>query len=237
MPGTWATPTWKTGSCITSMKPASAPSAGTPWKGWHRRAQPGHAYRAACGGQERRVVPETIARFLAEAAGHAGAGPQAGRRRCRTPSTRDARRPYSATTNARPTGDCLRYRPSIRGLSMQRETAEEPPGMGHARPSAVRGRPPSCLPACARGFQDAEPVSIAWDTTRPHGSTSTAGGSWTVWATSSTNGSLPWRCPQAANPASASPRYWAIFSPPLLGVKGGRGAGQSLPAFRERGRG
>ena len=54
------------------MKATSAPSAGPHWKGWPPRSSISTcSWNAAPRAQERRVVPETIARFIKESASKA----------------------------------------------------------------------------------------------------------------------------------------------------------------------
>ena len=64
--------------------------------------------------QERRVVPETIARFLREAAEYRAAHAEAGRRACRTPSTRRGRRRCCAATRRTRTGSSRPWPTAIR---------------------------------------------------------------------------------------------------------------------------
>lgn len=88
--------------------------------------------------QERRVVPETIARFLADAASRSRSGRSPN---CRTRSTRPKRRTRSAPTRPRPTGSCPCWPTSTLG---------SPPSATPRRSTNWSGSPPATR--CSRRF-------------------------------------------------------------------------------------
>ena len=103
--------------------------------------------------QERRVVPETIARFLGEAADY-GRSTLKPVPSCATPSTRAGRRPPLRRYEQRPGLAAPALADRYPRCSTDRETAERAqPGVGDARPSAVRGvAPPHRTPGPSEVF-------------------------------------------------------------------------------------
>ena len=103
--------------------------------------------------QERRVVPETIARFLSDAAGFVAARPQ-------------GRAVAPAHLRSGPHADRpqeLRAEPGLAAavapgevsaaVHRPRDGRDEQPGMGHARPPALRGGPPAHLSSSQEDFK------------------------------------------------------------------------------------
>ena len=142
--------------------------------------------------QERRVVPETIARFLREAAEYVPlqlkftASLPHTFEPARTPSTL---RRYERDPDwklARPGGTVspLFHRP--------RDGRKEQPRVGHARPSSFRGHPPPHLMPRPPSPSARGPASIPCNMKPRRASTSTAPGWWMALARWFTSGSLPW---------------------------------------------
>ncbi len=106
-----------------------------------QEAEPRHAGRAAGPAQERRVVPETIARFIREAAEYVALDLKPVPA-CPTPSSPAGRRPSSGGTSSEPDWRLPALADRVPALLHgPRDGREEQPGMGHAGPSALRGRP------------------------------------------------------------------------------------------------
>ena len=176
--------------------------------------------------QERRVIPETIARFLSDAAGFS---PLALKAVPSLPHTFDPGRTPTVLKNYERNPDWRL--PSLLAkyprLSTHRETADdEQPRMGHAGPSAVRGGPPAHLLLSQEDFKKGACFfSLAHDARRA--STSTAPASSMASGTSSTNGCSPSRSsdgrdpsPRAGRPGRPHPRRSADPLPdrrPLAG--------------------
>ena len=165
--------------------------------------------------QERRVIPETIARFLSEAAGFCVARPSSPCRRSRTPSIRAARRRSSKNYERNPDWRLPSLLAKYPRLSTHRETADENNlewvTPGHPLFEAVRRH---TFHLVAGGLQEggvlllARPRSAGPDRLLPRPRRR--------WprARRSTNGCSPSRSATGGSRARASRPSWAT-SPPL----------------------
>ncbi len=163
--------------------------------------------------QERRVVPETIARFLREAAEFVPLTLKA------VPSLPHAFEPArTPSVLRRYEKDAGLEAPGPRGplsalLHRPRDGRDGEAGVGHARPSALRGDPAAHPRAGARRPRQGRVLLLAPARAARRASTSTGRASWMDSGRSSTSGSSRWRSPRTASRGSRSPACSATSRP------------------------
>ena len=181
--------------------------------------------------QERRIVPETMARFLRESAADADLAlkPVSALPHTFHPGRTPPRlRRYEAEADWRYANACRPLSARFHGSPHRRG---EQPRMGDAGASPVRGAPTARARTWAGGACDRRLFPLPGARRARPASTSTGRGSWTASGRSSTSGSSWWNSAESVGtPALRAGRPGQSVSRP----RPGRPAGRSLPCPRRR---
>ena len=155
--------------------------------------------------RERRVVPESIARFMEECARDASLTlkPVAHLAHAFDPGrTPPALKQHERAADWKLPPLAARYPPPLDGSG---DSGRQPPGVGHARPPASSKRYAGTASMPRRTPLPGAPASIHWATRRRPASTCTGRGSWTAWGG---------RCTSASSRSSSRGRCEARLREP-----------------------